>query len=184
MKKMFLTLIISITSLLPEVAKAQELKVAAMIAGDYQRGFVFGPGISLADEDNTELSMDLYATWSCPQTSFGLNYIIRPIKGKAGQVFGVGFDALYFYKAHLTAKSHVSNGANGSSLLTDPYSKWQTTRIAIIPSLEISAPIKNWRLGFVAQPFAFISWNYDAHDKSWSQWKQYYSFRFFLSWHL
>lgn len=184
MNKVFKILIIAIISLLPEVMQAQEVKPIFSVFGDYMRGGGIGAGISYADYDNEAFSMDCQLSWSYPMTSFGLTYIIRPINGKAGQIFGFGFDALYFYKAHLSANSFASNGANGSSLFTDPYSKWRSTKIAIIPSLEISAPIRNFRVGFIGQPFAFASWNYDSKDKSWSQWKQYYSFRFFVSFHL
>ncbi len=182
---MFLILIVvTISLVVPEVAKAQEVKPNFLLEGSIRRGFVISAGMVYADESNEEFSMEAHASWSYPNSSFGLTCIVRPIKGKAGQLFGFGVEGLYFFKAKVSSKSHVANGASGSSLVTDPQSYWRTTGVGVIPTLEISVPIKKWRLGITGQPFAFGTWNYYYKDDRWSDWKQYYSLNFYVSFHL
>lgn len=181
---MFSILVIMITSLVvSEVVQAQ-VKPNFLLEGSIRRGFVISAGMVYADESNEEFSLQADASWSHPNSSFGIRCLVRPIKGKAGQLFGFGVEGLYFFKAKISTKSHVANGANGSSLVTDPQSYWRTTGVGVIPTLEISVPIKKWRLGITGQPFAFGTWNYDYKSEEWSQWKQYYSLNFYVSFHL
>lgn len=190
----------------PEITKAQDLagsegstdegasvgsrKIHGImrISGSCRRGFTTFGGITFKPEgDSSKVpEMTLFGSFGMPVgknqiTSFGLTYIVYPMKNRAvGKFLGFGFDIGYYYECKVNASSLLKLRAPVTDIIKDMGANWNTRYWVITPLIEFSVPIgERVRIGSkVNLPLAL--WDFFPQSKGYSHAKQWYDLDNFL----
>lgn len=150
-----------------------------------RRGIVASGGMTFKGEKIPE--MTLLGSFGVPlgsrqTTSFGLTYVIYPIKGKFGKLWGFGLEGGYYYKCDIDLVSIVKFRAPFTYLLKEIGANWHTQYWVATPLVEFSVPIgKKVRIGSKINPLGWGLWDYLEESKGYTHAKQWYDIDLYFS---